>query len=554
MSLGDQATIQDPHRAKATASTLALLAAAYYFGAQAALFIGTLSDRIFAPFWPPYVILLYALLMAPPRRWWMYIAAAFPAHVVAEIGVDMPPVQYLVAFATNCAVAILSAYGVRRFMVGPEWFSTLRQAGTYVVAAVVLSPALCALGGALVPLMSEGKVPSYWISWPLWYGANALGAATLGPFLLTWFAQATPPRQLASRRAEASFLQAGLIVMCAIVFGAGPWAMPGRFVWTLLYLPLPFVIWAAIRFGDKGVSAAVPIVALVSIWRNLQGSTVFDDRSVEVNTLALQVFLTAFSVPVLLLGATIEQLRRAEDRLRALAGTLLHGQDLERRGIARGLHEGTGQNLAGASLIARRLQHNAPEAMRQSVGELAGILQQSVRELRTMSGQLHPLLLDEMGLAPALRSYVNGFVEHSGIAVDLVLPAEMERWSAGIELALFRVVQEALTNVSRHSGSTRARIHMRMQGNEDARELTLTVEDFGRGFQGDSRITFAGGQIASSCSAGLGLRRVCERLRHVGGDLRIDSSLGRTAIAATVPLRPAGDHEDLVEGRFDRKL
>ena len=526
MNFGDQTTTEGLQRASRTASALILLAAAYYFGAQAAFFIGTLSDRIFAPFWPPNIILFYALLMTPPRRWWMYIAAVFPAHVAAEIGVGMPPVQYLVAFATNCAVAILSAYGVRRFMVGPDWFGTLRQAGTYVLITVIVSPALCALGGAFVPLLSEGDVPGYWMSWALWYGSNAVGAATLGPFLLTWFAQAPAPPQTARRRTEALLLLVGLVVVCAVAFGAGSRAVPGGFAWTLLYLPLPFVIWAAIRFGDKGVSAAVLIVTLVSIARNLHGSTLFDDESVEINTVALQVFLTAFSVPVLLLGATIEQLRRAEDRLRTLAGTLLHGQDLERRGIARGLHEGTGQNLAGASLIARKLQHNAPEPMRGPVGELAGILQQSIRELRTMSGQLHPPLLDDMGLAPALRSYVNDFVEHSGIAVDLALPDEMGRCSDDVELVLFRVVQEALSNVSRHSGSTRARVQARIQGNGDARELTLTVEDFGRGFQGSDRITLAGGQIASSSLTGFGLRRMCERLRHMGGELQIELEPG----------------------------
>jgi integral membrane sensor domain MASE1 len=103
-----------------TIVTLAVLALSYYLGAQAAFYVGTLSDRIFAPFWPPNTILFCALLLVPRRHWWLCIAAAFPAHVVAEIGVGMGPTQLLVAFVTNCAVAMLNAYGVSRFMVGPD--------------------------------------------------------------------------------------------------------------------------------------------------------------------------------------------------------------------------------------------------------------------------------------------------------------------------------------------------------------------------------------------------------------------------------------------------
>jgi integral membrane sensor domain MASE1 len=93
---------------KAALSAPVLVAVAYYLGAEAAFYIGTLSDRIFAPFWPPNVVLFCALLLATERRWWVFIAAAFPAHVVAELGVGMPAGQLLVAFVTNCMVAALN--------------------------------------------------------------------------------------------------------------------------------------------------------------------------------------------------------------------------------------------------------------------------------------------------------------------------------------------------------------------------------------------------------------------------------------------------------------
>src|SRR5262245_60454616 len=111
--LPQRSRVQLPPSLKAFCTPF-LVAAGYYLGAQAAFFIGTLSDRIFAPFWPPNIILFCTLLLVPRRQWWRYIAAVFPAHVLAEITVAMPAVQSLVAFATNCMVALLSAFGVRR--------------------------------------------------------------------------------------------------------------------------------------------------------------------------------------------------------------------------------------------------------------------------------------------------------------------------------------------------------------------------------------------------------------------------------------------------------
>ena len=539
-----QVAKSEPQEAGAIVFTLAVLALSYYLGAEAAFFIGTLSDRIFAPFWPPNIILFCALLVVARRHWWLCIAAAFPAHVVAELGVGMGTTQLLVAFVTNCAVALLNAYGVRRFMVGPDWFGTLRQAGTYILITVIVSPAIGALGGAFVPLLSQGEITSYWVSWAHWYSANALAGATLGSVFMTWHnVGAGPSPVTAGPRVEMALLLFGLVGACAIAFGAGPGAVPAGFVPTLLYLPLPFVLWATIRFGAKGASAAILVITIVSVWRNLHGSTMFDAGSSEQNVLALQVFLTVLSVPVLLLGATIEQLRRAESRMQDLAGALLRVQDEERRRVARQLHDGTGQNLTGASLIASRVHNDAPEPIRRPIRDLSDILQQSVRELRTISHVLHPPLLDELGLALALRSYVNGFSQHSGIAVDLSLPT-IERLPGEVELTLFRVIQEALTNIHRHSGSPRARIHLAIREAGPARELALTVEDFGKGIESGIRVPPVSGSAVGSLEApGLGLQGMRERLRQIGGRLKIDSVSGRTVVTATVPLASAGAAE-----------
>lgn len=525
---------QIPQGGRTAVGALALLAVSYYLGAEAAFYVGTLSDRIFAPFWPPNIILFCALLVTPKRHWWLCIAAVFPAHVVAELRVGMPPAQYLVAFATNCAVATLNAYGVLRFIGGPNCFDTLRNAATYVSITVIFSPAIVALGGALVPLMSEGEIKSYWVSWAYWYSANALGSATLGPVLLTWVcADPRQPPLTAAAKTEAVALLVGLIAACAIAFGAGLGTVPAAFLPTLLYLPVPFVLWAALRFGDKGASAAILVVTIVSISRNLNGSTMFDGDNTEQSVLALQVFLTVFSIPVLLLGATMEELRHAKSRMQELAGSLLRVQDEERRRIAKELHDSMGQNLVGARLLVSRLQSEAPNSS-GPINELNDILQGSIQELRTISYLLHPPLLDEAGLGLALRSYINGFSERSGIAVDLILEPAMQRLPGEIELALFRVIQEALTNVYHHSGSHTARIRLAIQGADDAREAVVTVEDFGQGMAGTTRLSILSADTLAS--AGLGLQGMRERLRQIGGRFDIKSALGGTTIIATVPL------------------
>src|SRR5262245_38023405 len=130
-----------------------VVAVIYYLGAEAAFAVGTLSDRIFAPFWPPNIVLFCTLLLVPKRQWWLYIAATFPAHAIAELAVGMPLAQLLVAFATNCAVAILNAVGVRWLLKHPPWFATLRSASIYILITAGIGPAIAAFGGAFVQIL-----------------------------------------------------------------------------------------------------------------------------------------------------------------------------------------------------------------------------------------------------------------------------------------------------------------------------------------------------------------------------------------------------------------
>src|SRR6187200_2793765 len=168
------------------------VAVLYLIGAEAAFLIGTLSDRIFAPFWPPNVVLFCAFLLVPPRSWWLCLLATFPVHAIAEFGVGMPLGQMLVAFVTNAGVAVLSAAAARHWLGPLPWFDNLRKACLYVAITAVASPAVVALGGAFVPILGGGSVYDYWTFWAQWYVSNAVSSLALGPVVLTWLGDRTP--------------------------------------------------------------------------------------------------------------------------------------------------------------------------------------------------------------------------------------------------------------------------------------------------------------------------------------------------------------------------
>ncbi len=499
-----------------------LVAAAYYLGAQAAFLIGTLSDRVFAPFWPPNIILFCALLAVPREHWWRYIAFAFPAHTIAELGVGMETKQLLVAFVTNCFVVLLNALAVQRVLESPPWLGNFRKTLHYITITAGVSPAVAALGGAFVQILGGGSFDDYWTHWLQWYVANALGALTLGPVFLNWLNETPkwPLKPVSSRQLEAVLLALLLVVTCAAglhfsVGAGGHGLMP-----VVLYLPLPFILWAAIRFGARGASGAILILTVVSIWCASRGASPFTDSSPEKSVLALQLFLIGISIPVLLLGAAVEQLRDAERAARELMGTFLRAHDQERRKFSRDLHDSTAQNLSAATLITARLQNDVPQSARPLFTQLDDLIQQSIRDLRNMSYLLYPPLLDESGLALALRSYVNGYAKRSGIAVELELAADAGRLPPDAELVLFRLAQETLGNFRQDSGGVVPRITLRRVLADSGESIVLTIDGAGNG-------------TARKLGAGfLGIR---ERLRQIGGRLEVEDTGEKTVINAILP-------------------
>jgi PAS domain S-box-containing protein len=239
----------------------------------------------------------------------------------------------------------------------------------------------------------------------------------------------------------------------------------------------------------------------------------------------------------------IEDLKRAENELQRLSGQLLRLQDEERRRIARELHDSTGQNLVALTATLAKIRRSIPSSSRKSrklLSECQVLADECVREVRTLSYLLHPPMLDEAGLEDAIRHYLDGFAKRSGIRVDLEVSGHFGRLTRDVELTLFRVVQESLSNIQRHSGSPQAKI--RLDRNPD--EVRLEVSDNGRGSSGRELKP----NPPFLFEVGVGIQGMHERVKQVGGRLDIESSCSGTTVRVTLP---AGDQKHEEASHFD---
>lgn len=222
-----------------------------------------------------------------------------------------------------------------------------------------------------------------------------------------------------------------------------------------------------------------------------------------------------------------QELAHKNEEIRELTGRLLKLQDDERRRLARELHDSTGQMLVAMKMALDQMSLEAKgEKIESLVAQTIELNKDMSRQLRTMSYLLHPPLLDELGLPSALQWYADGFAQRSGIQVDLQISPEFGRLPEDMEIALFRVVQESLTNIHRHSGSTTAEIIL-----SRAPELVeVSISDTGSGISSERR-------QADKVVPGVGLMGIEERMRQFGGNVDISSSEDGTSVMATIPLK-----------------
>jgi len=215
--------------------------------------------------------------------------------------------------------------------------------------------------------------------------------------------------------------------------------------------------------------------------------------------------------------------------LQSLSQRLMEIQDEERRKLARELHDGAGQILAALGMNMQTMvvdaQTIAPQLARDAEENFA-LIQEISQEIRTMSYLLHPPLLDEVGLSAALNWYIKGLVDRGGLDISLRIPEDFARFPAELELVLFRLVQECLTNVYRHSGSKTAFVSLSVESNG----VHLEIRDEGRGISPDTMIGI------ETQGSGVGMQGMRERVRHLDGDMQIQSNDSGTSVKFTFPV------------------
>lgn len=234
---------------------------------------------------------------------------------------------------------------------------------------------------------------------------------------------------------------------------------------------------------------------------------------------------------IVVASSDITERKQAEQQLAELSGRLLRTQDEERRRIARELHDVTAQSIGLIMLNLAQVQNatSLDARLREKLDESLAFGEQALKDIRTLSYILHPPLLDQAGLITALKWYVKGFHERCGVTVEFTeTSTESNRMPPEVEYALFRVVQECLTNIRRHTKSETAEINL----TRTAEEVALSVCDHGKGHEFQIARNGEGAEFA-----GVGIPGMRHRLKQLGGDLLVESTENGTTVKATVPVR-----------------
>ena len=333
-----------------------LVALGYYVTAKIG-FAFALQPGSVSTLWMPNSILLAGLLLVPRRSWWIILVAAFPAHMASEIQSGVPTLMVLSWFISNSFQALFAAFFICRFVDDGLRFDKLQDLAIFLVFGAFLAPLLSSfLDVALVKLNGWGT-SSYWEIWRVRCLSNILATLTLVPVIITWARGGLSAVRRASwkNQLEAGVLTAGLFSVGILVFSTHQWA-PDKTP-SLLYWPLPFLLWATVRFGPRGISAALLLVMFLAIVGATHGQGPFVANSAAANALSIQWFLIVVSIPLMALAAVIEERRRAERAARQNEENLAMAMNAAQMGT---WEWNIGENTAKWSDETKRIFGRAP--------------------------------------------------------------------------------------------------------------------------------------------------------------------------------------------------
>jgi signal transduction histidine kinase len=330
-----------------------------------------------------------------------------------------------------------------------------------------------------------------------------------------------------TRVGEVALLAIGTALVAIVVFGlkaVSPATTP-----ALLYVPLPFLLWAASRFGLCGLSTSLLSLALISTWYTMHGREPFPNASMSQNILSLQILFCVVAVPLMFLSAVMAEARRAQELLRRTSGSLIEAQEEERHRIARELHDDLGQALALAKVTLEGLiEHVSGESLKSTLTDLSGQISALSNTAREISHGLYPTHLEYLGLAKALKRLCGELRSGKNILIDLTVGDLPDQLQPSIALSLYRIAQETMHNIITHSQAKNVQVEL----SADDSRVSLRIIDDGVGFD------------PSHVAGGLGLESMRHRVRAVGGFIDISSSPNSgTRIEVRVPYREHGSED-----------
>jgi two-component system sensor histidine kinase UhpB len=353
--------------------------------------------------WPACAVLASVLLLVPRRTWPVLIPAGLAGFVVDDIQFGFMPGTIALLILADTIEILIVCLGLGHSFEGVPRLNSSKALAKYCLFAVLLGPFVSAFFVALA-------VPgSYVVNWRIWFFSQALAFLTLPPAILSWATIDDGSGFRGSLRSpvEAVALIGGLAVLGYFVLLA-PWkTLPA----TLIYAFVPFLLWAALRFGSIGVSTSMIVLSFLSIWGAIHGHGPFADTEPFDNVLSLQLFLMFAAIPFMTLAVMAEERERHQKALSNVSSRLIEAHEEERLWIARELHDDFNQRVAMVSFDLDRLERSlsGSEGQARTVGDINTQVRELGKDIPALSHRLHSSKLQHLGLQAACNGSAESF-------------------------------------------------------------------------------------------------------------------------------------------------
>lgn len=488
-----------------------LLLLIYFVGAWLALFPSLHRPDLRAG-WPASGLALAGVYLC---GWWFSIPVLLLDLCLCRIAQMSWNTVGAIALG-NCVTAVFGAWLLKRPVL--DFRADLSRVRDVVNLAAFGIALACAFGATLAAgiLMSESPAAGdgYVAHWADWWCGTSAGALVFTPFLLVWYkhrsSKITPGRSV-----ELVILTALTAVLSYIVF-SGRLAVAGityRYTFPLV----PLGIWAAMQFHQNGGTLFTFLVSALATWATSSGNGPFHHGNPETDLLMLQSYVAVTALTCLCLAAAImerehaqEALRMSEESLRALSARIETAREEERMSIAREIHDELGQQLTGLkmllSTIVRRLYEDTHSTVLKKAQAMSELIDETITSVRRLATELRPGMLDDLGLLESLQWQAQEFTSRTGIECSFNSELEALQLNQTQAMAVFRIFQEALTNIARHAEATKVDIDI----DQVDEKLVIEIRDNGRGIQ-----------LHSVKNSSLGLIGMRERAKLAGGALEV---------------------------------